>query len=167
MFPKLSFSQLQTPKATHCVCLLCVFTLPLVCCDGLPKHTHSVCECSVPRTSTSCVWVFSRHENTDDSVLGCQPLFSSLFVFFSPLFMFSLFSFLFYFSLLSPFLPSTHQHLTPLLPLSVLSIDSPSAPCGIHHRKHTPAFSFLVHNEVLCASASVCLVCCVPSTLSP
>ena len=84
-FPNCLSHNTKPKSHTHCVCLLCVFTLPLVCCDGLPKHTHSVCECSVPRTSTSCVWVFSRHENTDGSVLGCQPLFSSLFVFFSPL----------------------------------------------------------------------------------
>ena len=97
-FPNCLSHNTKPKSLTLCVCF--VFSLCLfVCCDGLPKHTHSVCECSVPRTSTSCVWVFSRHENTDGSVLGCQPLFSSLFVFFSPLFffMFSLFPFLSFF----------------------------------------------------------------------
>ena len=42
---------------------------------------HSVCECSVPRTLTTCVWLFTQDENTDACVLGCQPLFLSLFVF--------------------------------------------------------------------------------------
>ena len=32
-FHKLVFLTTQNPKGTHCVCLLCVFTLPLVCCD--------------------------------------------------------------------------------------------------------------------------------------
>lgn len=75
----------QSPKA-QCVCVigLC-FHLALVLCHPLP-HTHSVCECSVPRTSTSCEWVFSRDESTGECVLGCQSVLSSLFVFFSPLF---------------------------------------------------------------------------------
>ena len=73
----------QSPKAL-CVIGLC-FHLALVLCHPLP-HTHSVCECSVPRTSTSCEWVFSRDESTGECVLGCQSVLSSLFVFFSPLF---------------------------------------------------------------------------------
>ena len=53
-----------------------VFHLPF-CCH--PKHIF--CECSVPRTSTSCVWLFSQDEITDGCMLGHQPLFLSLFVF--------------------------------------------------------------------------------------
>ena len=62
-----------------------VFHLSLVC---HPKH--SFCECSVPRTSTSCVWLFSQDEITDGCMLGFQSLFSSLFVFLFP--PFSIFS---------------------------------------------------------------------------
>ena len=81
-----------------------VFHLPLVV---IQNKTHSVCGCSVPRTSTSCVWLFSQDEITDGCVLGCQPLFSSLFVFLFPLFFSS--SHLFF---LAPFFhsfPNTHS----------------------------------------------------------
>ena len=64
---------------------LCLFPLSFTCIlFSIPK-TRSICECSVPRTSTSCVWLFSQDEITDDCMLGCQPLFSSLFVFISSL----------------------------------------------------------------------------------
>ena len=55
-----------------------VFHLPLVL---IQNTTHSICGCSVSRTSTSCVWLFTQDESTDCCMLGCQPLFSSLFVF--------------------------------------------------------------------------------------
>ena len=62
-----------------------VFHLSPVC--HLTQN-HSICGCSVPRTSTTCFWLFSQDEITDDCMLGCQPLFSSLFVFlFSPCFL--------------------------------------------------------------------------------
>ena len=102
-----SFTHTQGKAQKHCVIGLC-FHLALVLCHPLP-HTHSVCECSVPRTSTSCEWVFSRDESTGECVLGCQSVLSSLFVFFSPLFhlltllscpLFSLFT--------PPFLACTH-----------------------------------------------------------
>ena len=94
----------QSPKAL-CVIGLC-FHLALVVCHPLP-HTYSVCECSVPRTSTSCEWVFSRDESTGECVLGCQRVLSSLFVFFPLFSIFSLF-FLVPFSLFTP--PFLHAH---------------------------------------------------------
>ena len=76
-----------------------VFHLPLVVIQNI---THSVCECSVPRTSTSCVWLFNQDESTDGCMLGCQPLFSSLFVFlFPPFFIFSPFLSCHFFTLLN------------------------------------------------------------------
>ena len=125
------------PKSTVCVIGLC-FHLALVLCHSLPR-THSICECSVPRTSTSCEWVFSRDESTGECVLGCQSVLSSLFVFFSPSFPSSHSSFLSLFSLFTPlFCMHTHQHLMPLLTHSVHSIDSLLHPmCVIHHHKHT------------------------------
>ena len=95
-----SFTHKAKPKNTVCVIGLC-FHLALVLCHPLP-HTHSVCECSVPRTSTSCEWVFSRDESTGECMLGCQSVLSSLFVFFSPSFPSSHSSFLSLFSLFTP-----------------------------------------------------------------
>ena len=95
------------------------FVFSLVSC--LSSKTHSVCECCVPRTSTSCVWLFSQDEITDGCLLGCQPLFSSLFVFLFSLFHLLIFSLL---SLFSLFSPHTQQHLVTLLTLSMLSNDS-------------------------------------------
>ena len=105
----LSFTHTQGKAQKHCVCVigLC-FHLALVLCHPLP-HTHSVCECSVPRTSTSCEWVFSRDESTDNCLLGCQSVLSSLFVFFFPSFPSSHSSFLSpFFTLHSPFFACTH-----------------------------------------------------------
>ena len=86
-----------------------VFHLPLVV---IQNKTHSVCGCSVPRTSTSCVWLFSQDENTDCCMLGCQPLFSSLFVFlFPPFFIFSPFLSCPFFTLFPTY---TQQHLNRL-----------------------------------------------------
>ena len=102
----LSLTHKAKPKSTVCVIGLC-FHLALVLCHPLP-HTHSVCECSVPRTSTSCEWVFSRDESTGECVLGCQSVLSSLFVFFSPLFhLLTLLSCPFFHSSL-PFFACTH-----------------------------------------------------------
>ena len=95
----------QSPKAL-CVIGLC-FHLALVLCHPLP-HTHSVCECSVPRTSTSCEWVFSRDESTGECVLGCQSVLSSLFVFFSPLFHLLILLSCPFHTLHSPFFACTH-----------------------------------------------------------
>ena len=44
---------------------------------------NSIHECSVPRTSTSCIQMSRQSEGTHHFMLGCQPHFSSLFVFFS------------------------------------------------------------------------------------
>ena len=75
-----SISLFFTTKPTT----LSFFCLSLASC--LSSKTHSLCECSVPRTSTLCVWLFNQDESTDGCMLGCQPLFSSLFVFLFPLF---------------------------------------------------------------------------------
>ena len=134
----LSHTHKAKPKSTVCVIGLC-FHLALVLCHPLP-HTHSVCECSVPRTSTSCEWVFSRDESTGECVLGCQSVLSSLFVFFSPLFhLLTLLSCPFFSLFTPPFVcMHTHQHLMSLLTHSVHSIDLPLHPmCVIHHHKHT------------------------------
>ena len=112
-FVGLSHTHKAKPKSTVCVIGLC-FHLALVLCHPLP-HTHSVCECSVPRTSTSCEWVFSRDESTGECVLGCQSVLSSLFVFFSPLF-----------------------HLLTLLSCPFFTLHSPF----LH--AHTPAFDVIV-----------------------
>ena len=155
----LSHLHTQGKAQKHCVIGLC-FHLALVLCHPLP-HTHSVCECSVPRTSTSCEWVFSRDESTGECVLGCQSVLSSLFVF-SPLsHLLTLLScplFTFHSSFFH-----THQHLMSLLTHSVHSIDSPLHPmCVIHRHKHTATKPFLNHNGLMCASASVpCLQCAI------
>ena len=81
-----SFTHTQGKAQKHCVCDWFVFSLGSCSLSSIATHTHSVCECSVPRTSTSCEWVFSRDESTGECVLGCQSVLSSLFVFFSPLF---------------------------------------------------------------------------------
>ena len=107
----------QSPKALCvCVCDWFVFSLGTCSLSSIATHTHSVCECSVPRTSTSCEWVFSRDESTGECVLGCQSVLSSLFVFFSPLF-----------------------HLLTLLSCPFFSLFTP--PC-LH--AHTPAFDAIV-----------------------
>ena len=160
-----SHTQGKAQKHTVCVIGLC-FHLALVLCHTCHIHTHSVCECSVPRTSTSCEWVFSRDESTGECVLGCQSVLSSLFVFFSPLFhLLTLLSCPLFNSSLSPFFACTHQHLMPLLTHSAQSIDSPLHPmCVIHQHKHTHKATklFLNHNGLMCASASVpCLQCAI------
>ena len=82
----LSFTHTHKAKPKSTVCDWFVFSLGSCSLSSIATHTHSVCECSVPRTSTSCEWVFSRDESTGECVLGCQSVLSSLFVFFSPLF---------------------------------------------------------------------------------
>ena len=70
-------------QTNHSVFFLC---LSLASCLSSIKKPHSICGCSVPRTSTSCVWLFNQDEITDVCMLGFQPLFLSLFVFLFPLF---------------------------------------------------------------------------------
>ena len=106
-----------TPKPTTLSFFLCLSLAS--CCHSF--KTHSVCGCNVPRTSTPCVWLFSQDENTDDCMLGCQPLFSSLFVFLFHVFSSSHLFFLVSFFTLFP--THTQQHLMPLLTLSMLSND--------------------------------------------
>ena len=85
----------------------------------IQNTTNSVCECSVPSTSTTCVWLFSQDEITDGCMLGCQPLFSSLFVFLLSLFSSSHLFFLVPFFTLFP--THTQQHLMSLLtPINAL-----------------------------------------------
>ena len=163
----LSLTHKAKPKSTVCVIGLC-FHLALVLCHPLP-HTHSVCECSVPRTSTSCEWVFSRDESTGECVLGCQSVLSSLFVFFSPLFhLLTLLSCpLFHFSL-PLFCMHTHQHLMPLLTHSVHSIDSPLHPmCVIHHHKHTHSHKAFLESQWIdvCISQCALFAVCHPHCL--
>ena len=103
----LSFTHTQGKAQKHCVCDWFVFTWLLL--FVIHCHTHSVCECSVPRTSTSCEWVFSRDESIGECVLGCQSVLSSLFVFFFSSFPSSHSSFLSPFSLFTPpFFACTH-----------------------------------------------------------
>ena len=161
-------SHTQGKAQKHCVCVigLC-FHLALVLCHPLP-HTHSVCECSVPRTSTSCEWVFSRDESTGECVLGCQSVLSSLFVFFSPLFhLLTLLSCpLFHSSL--PLFACTHQHLMPLLAHSVHSIDLPLHPmCVVHHHKHTHSHKAILESQWIdvCISQCALFAVCHPHYL--
>ena len=163
----LSHTHKAKPKSTVCVIGLC-FHLALVLCHPLP-HTHSVCECSVPRTSTSCEWVFSRDESTGECVLGCQSVLSSLFVFFPLFSIFSLF-FLVPFSLFTPpfVCMHTHQHLMSLLTHSVVSIDSPLHPmCVIHHHKHTHSHKAILESQWIdvCISQCALFAVCHPHCL--
>ena len=158
----------NTKPKSHTVCVCFVFSLCLlfVVMDCQNTHTafvNAVCQGLRPRVSGCSADMKTLMTACWDANPSSRPCLSS---FLPLLFHVLTFSFLVLFSLLSPFLPSTHQHLMPLLPLSVLSIDSPCTPSVMHHHKH-PHSLFLKYNEVLCASASVCLVCCVPSTLSP
>ena len=167
MHPLFFHSHKALPKNTVCVCDWFVFSLGS--CSLSSIATHSVCECSVPRTSTSCEWVFSRDESTGECVLGCQSVLSSLFVFFSPLFhLLTLLSCPFFHSSLPLFCMHTHQHLMPLLAHSVHSIDSSLHPmCVIHHHKHTHSHKAILESQWIdvCISQCALFAVCHPHCL--
>ena len=157
----------QSPKAL-CVCDWFVFSLGSCCLSSIATHTafvNAVCQGLRPRVSGCSAEMKALVSACWDAKASCRPCLSSF-----PLFsIFSLFFLApFFHSSLPPFFMHTHQHLMPLLTHSVLSIDSPLHPmCVIHHHKHTHSHKAILESQWIDVHQPVCLVCSVPSTLSP